>query len=85
MADLDLAREHMEIIGSDGQHIGALLRMQEGALLLAGGEPENAPRLPLILVDTIDTVIRLNAPARDVIGKWLRARPDAFDSAPTSG
>jgi hypothetical protein len=29
-------------------------------------------------------VIRLDAPARDVIARWLSGRADAFDSAPVT-
>jgi len=86
MIKFDLAHRQMQIVGSDGQPVGVLLEAHENALLLAGGDPKDAdaPRLPIDLVERIDTVIRLNAPAREIIKRWLSDRPEAFDSAPTT-
>lgn len=85
MADLALIHEHMEIVGSDGQHVGAVLRVDGDSLTLASGDPRReAPRLPLDLVEEVEAVIRLNAPAVDVIKGWLWRHPGAIDSAPTT-
>jgi hypothetical protein len=83
MKELALIREQMEIIGSDGQHIGMVLTVEDEWLTLATSEPgARPPRLPLSLVDRVETVIRLNAPAADIISVWLARHPGATDSPP---
>jgi hypothetical protein len=86
MVDFELAREHMEIVGSDGQHVGVLSRIGATELELAAGDPRKArPRVPNHVIESIDVVIRLNTPARDAIRRWLKRDISAADNAaPTS-
>lgn len=87
MVDFDLAHEHMEVIGSDGQHVGAFQRVHGDALVLAtSGQQQSGPHLPLMAVDSVDTVVRLNITARDAIKRFVRRDVEAVanNSAPTS-
>lgn len=87
MVDFDLAHEHMEVIGSDGQHVGALQSVRGDVLILASSGPvRDGPLLPIGHVDSVDTVVRLNITARDAIKRFLKRDVEAVanNAAPTS-
>jgi hypothetical protein len=77
MDDLDFPREPMDVIGSDGAPIGALLQVHGHALLLARRDASgpHAARLPVGLIDSVAAAIRLNAPARAIFA--MARRPSA--------
>jgi hypothetical protein len=67
-------KEHMEVLGSDGTHVGAVDHM-EGADkikltksdLKAGGQHHI---IPLNWVAKVDTQVHLSKPAKDAMAQW---------------
>jgi len=59
-------KEHMEVCGSDGAHVGTVDCTKE----LNGGEHHI---IPLEWVDKVDDKVRLKKPARDAMAKWQTA------------
>jgi hypothetical protein len=70
-------KEHMEVIGSDGQRVGTVDHM-EGAdkIKLAKSDPNAGGKhhlIPLSLVDHVDNHVHLNKSAKDVQSQWQTA------------
>ncbi len=69
-------KEHMEVIGSDGQHVGTVDHL-EGAdkiKLTKTDAPDGKHHfIPLSLVDHIDAHVHLNKSASDVKAQWQNA------------
>jgi hypothetical protein len=63
-------REHMEVIGSDGQHVGTVDHM-DGAdkikLTKADSKDGQHHFIPLSLVDHVDAHVHLNRSAKEVL------------------
>ncbi len=77
MTDATAIKEHMEVIGSDGKHIGTVDHL-EGAdkIKLAKGDPQSGGQhhiIPLKLVQKVDDKIHLSKPARQVMLEWQTA------------
>ncbi|HZP78807.1 MAG TPA: DUF2171 domain-containing protein [Pseudolabrys sp.] len=74
MAKTDDIKEHMEVLGADGKHVGTVDRI-EGAdtLKLAKGDPQSGGQhhlIPMSFVDHVDADVHLNKPAREVLLTW---------------
>jgi hypothetical protein len=70
-------KEHMEVLGSDGQHVGTVDYL-EGAdkIKLTKSDPTSGGKhhlIPLTLVDHVDKHVHLNKPAKDVQAQWQTA------------
>ena len=62
-------KEHMEVKGSDGKHIGTVLGVENGRLKLASGGIEHV--IEIDMVDTIDDdAVRLRKSAAETIRTW---------------
>ncbi len=77
MTDAKTIREHMEVIGSDGKHVGTVDHL-EGAdkIKLAKSDPQSGGQhhiIPLKLVQKVDDKIHLSKPARQVMLEWQTA------------
>ncbi len=77
MTDAKAIKEHMEVIGSDGKHIGTVDHL-EGAdkIKLAKNDPQSGGQhhiIPLKLVQKVDDKIHLSKPARQVMLEWQTA------------
>jgi hypothetical protein len=76
MAKAQDIKEHMEVIGSDGQHVGTVDHM-EGAdkIKLAKKDSKDGQHhfIPLSLVDHVDAHVHLNKAAKDVMAQWKSA------------
>jgi hypothetical protein len=70
-------KEHMEVIGSDGKHVGTVDHM-EGAdkIKLTKGDPQSGGQhhlIPVRLVERVDDKVHLNKPARQAMLEWQAA------------
>jgi hypothetical protein len=70
-------KEHMEVLGSDGKHVGTVDHMEGSDKIkltktdqAAGGEHH---LIPLSLVDHVDAHVHLNKSAKDVQAQWQAA------------
>jgi hypothetical protein len=77
MAKAQDIKEHMEVLGSDGQHVGTVDHM-DGAdkIKLAKNDAKAGGQhhfIPLSLVDHIDARVHLNKSAKDAMAEWKTA------------
>ena len=69
-------REHMEVVGSDGQHVGTVDKVEGDRIKLtrkdpaAGGEHHY---VPTSLVQDVGAQVRLSQPAEQVRQSWQTA------------
>ncbi len=77
MAKAQDIKEHMEVIGSDGQHVGVVdhLEGQDKIKLTktdvkAGGEHH---LIPVSWVDHVDAHVHLSKSSQDVVKQWQTA------------
>jgi hypothetical protein len=69
-------KEHMEVIGSDGQHVGTVDHMEgsDKIKLTKTDAPDGKHHLiALSLVDHVDQHVHLNKSAKDVQAQWQSA------------
>jgi hypothetical protein len=66
----DPIRERMEVVGSDGQHVGTFDRLEadKRIRLMQDGAPDGADHfVPLAWITHVDAAIHLNRPAGEVL------------------
>jgi hypothetical protein len=67
-------QERMEVVGSDGQHVGTIDHKEAAdQLVLAGDDPKAGGKPHLISVDWVDFVdskVHLNKPAEKAVLEW---------------
>jgi hypothetical protein len=67
-------QERMEVVGSDGQHVGTIDHKETAdQLVLAGDDPKAGGKPHLITVDWVDFVdskVHLNKPAEKAVLEW---------------
>jgi hypothetical protein len=66
-------REHMEVVGSDGQHVGTVdhLEGQDQIKLTQNDSPDGRHHyIPTDWVDRVDDTVHLNKPADEAIGRF---------------
>jgi hypothetical protein len=70
-------KEHMEVLGSDGQHVGTVDHLEGSDKIKltktdpkAGGEHHF---IPVSWVARVDAHVHLNKPAKDVQSQWQAA------------
>lgn len=77
MVDTRKIKEHMEVCGSDGQHVGTVDGLKgTDRVVLTKNDPKSGGQHHLIPVDWIDTVddkVRLKKSARDAMAQWQAA------------
>ena len=77
MVEATQIKEHMKVIGSDGQHVGTVDHMEgSDKIKLAKSDPAAGGKhhfISLSLVDHIDAHVHLNKSAKDVQSKWQDA------------
>jgi hypothetical protein len=81
MPDFAIIKEHMEVIGSDGRHVGTVDCVQAHNIILTKSDPASGGRhhgIPLDWVGTIgQEVLRLNQPAQQAQANWINnVQPD---------
>ena len=74
MAKTEDIEEHMEVLGSDGKHVGIVDHLEGAARIkLAKDDPKAGGRhhfIPLDWVDRVDAHVHLNKPSRDAMAEW---------------
>ena len=69
--------EAMEVVGSDGQHVGTVdCKRDDCTLVLSGDDPKSGGRPHLISVEWIDHVdgkVHLNKPTNKAVSEWRLA------------
>ncbi|MBI3704910.1 MAG: DUF2171 domain-containing protein [Rhizobiales bacterium] len=77
MAKAQDIKEHMEVLGSDGKHVGTVDCVKgEDKIVLTKGDPQSGGQhhvIPLQLVQSIDDKVHLAKPARQVMLEWQTA------------
>lgn len=77
MVQAQQIKEHMEVCGSDGAHVGTVDHL-DGAdkIKLAKSDPKSGGRhhiIPLAWVEKVDDKVRLKKSARDAMAQWQSA------------
>jgi hypothetical protein len=72
-----MIKEHMEVLGSDGAHVGTVDCMK-GAdkIVLTKSDPKSGGRhhvIPADWVDKVDDKVRLKKSAKDAMAQWQAA------------
>jgi hypothetical protein len=73
MANPGQIKEHMEVIGADGKHVGTVdcLKGQDAITLTKSDSPDGKHHnIPLAWVDHIDEHVHLNKDCADVQRQW---------------
>jgi hypothetical protein len=67
-------QENMEVVGSDGEHVGTIDHIESAdGIVLTGDDPKagGKPRLISVAwVDYVDSKVHLNRPSRKVVSEW---------------
>ena len=70
-------KEHMEVLGSDGQHVGTVDHMEgSNQIKLTRKDPKAGGThhlIPTDWVDHVDQHVHLNKPSKDVQAQWKTA------------
>ncbi|MCK9918396.1 DUF2171 domain-containing protein [Microbacteriaceae bacterium K1510] len=76
MVDTQKIKEHMEVCGSDGAHVGTVDYLDGGRIKLTKSDPKSGGRhhlIPVDWVDKIDDKVRLTKSAKDAMAQWQAA------------
>ena len=75
--ELPNIREHLEVVGVDGEHVGTVDCVEDAqCLILTGDDPKAGGRPHLISIDWVEYVndkVHLNKPSNEVVSEWLVA------------
>jgi hypothetical protein len=74
LTPLTLIQKHMEVVGSDGIHVGTIDHTENAdRIVLTGDDPKARGKPHLISVDWVDYVdskVHLNKPSKKAISEW---------------
>ena len=74
MTNIDAIKEHMEVFGSDGKHVGIVDHLEgSNRIKLTKTDPKAGGKhhfIPVDLIDHIDQSVHLTAPSNDVMKRW---------------
>ena len=74
MVDASHIREHMEVKGSDGKHVGTVDHMENGRIKLTRSDPASGGEHHFIDLDMVDQIkggaVCLNKSANEARGTW---------------
>ena len=74
MTNTKQIKEHAEVVGSDGQHVGTVDAVEGDEIILTKSDPTSGGQHHSIPVDMIDSVepdtVHLNLPANQVRQQW---------------
>jgi len=70
-------KEHMEVIGSDGKHVGTVDSVEApDKIKLTKSDPQSGGQhhfIPVRLIQNVDDKVHLNKPARQAMLEWQAA------------
>jgi hypothetical protein len=71
-SQIDRIKEHMEVVGNDGLHVGVIDRVEAGEIKLAGNDSPDGRRhfLPLANVEYVDDRVHLNRSSTRAMAEW---------------
>ncbi len=72
MAITDQIKQHMEVVGNDGLHVGIIDRVEDGEIRLASNDaPDRLHHLlPLANVEYVDNRVHLNRSSIRAMAEW---------------
>ena len=76
MADLSSIKEHQEVLGSDGGHVGTVDHVQGDQIKLTRKDPEAGGKhhlIPANWVERVDAHLHLNVTADEAQQRWTEA------------
>ena len=77
MAKAQEIKEHMEVLGSDGEHVGTVDCMKgEDRIVLTKSDAKSGGQhhiIPLAWVERIDAKVHLNKSTKDAMTQWQAA------------
>lgn len=77
MTKAEEIKEHMEVLGSDGDHVGTVDCMKgEDRIVLTKSDPKSGGQhhiIPLAWVARVDTKVHLDKPTADAMKQWQAA------------
>lgn len=74
MTDTSNIREHMEVVGSDGTHVGTVDHVEGNSIKLAKSDPRAGGEhryIPVGWVASVDRVVRLNKACDEAVREWM--------------
>ena len=77
MINTQSIKEHMEVLGSDGQHVGAVDHLDgKDKIKLTKSDLKSGGQhhvIPISWVAKVDDKVRLSKPAKDAMAQWQAA------------
>ena len=77
MINVQSIKEKMEVLGSDGQHVGVVDHLDgTDKIKLTKSDPKSGGQhhiIPLAWVAKVDAHVHLNKPAKDAMTQWQAA------------
>jgi hypothetical protein len=76
--DPSAIREHMQVLGADGQPIGPVDAVDTQAIKLTKNDPHAGGQhhwIPLAWVEAVDDAVHLNLPSREAMERWEMREP----------
>lgn len=73
MVDPSKIREHMEVLGSDGEHVGTVDRCEGDSLKLTKNDPAAGGEhhyIPLAWINSVDQCVHLAHPGNEARANW---------------
>jgi hypothetical protein len=68
-------REHMEVLGSDGVHVGLVDRVEGGRIKLTRSDPISEGSHHFVAMDAVERVdahVHLRSPSSELLAQWKR-------------
>ena len=75
MIQANMIREHMEILASDGMHVGHVDHMEGNQVKVAKSDPISEGQhhyFPLDWIDHVDAHVHLKQSSSEVLARWKR-------------
>ncbi len=71
-SQIDRIKEHMEVVGNDGLHVGIIARVEAGEIKLAKSDSPDGRQhfLPLDNVEYVDDRVHLNRSSTRAMAEW---------------
>jgi hypothetical protein len=73
-------KEHMEVVGSDGKHVGIVDHIEADRIKLAKADPKSGGRhhfIPRAWIVRVGAHVHLNKTSREAMEQWQVAEPPA--------
>jgi hypothetical protein len=72
-ASLSSVNEHMEVLGSDGEHVGTVDKVRGDRIILTKGDADAGGRhhsIPSRWIDSVDDKVKIRKTAEDAKAHW---------------